>query len=642
MITLFVCGLAGIITGCSYIIKAKCKLILRPTGDFISSNLFPQLWRDIAKGALIFIPFISILLFAERYISITRPINEIVVLITNFEGKGRGSKIEISRRLFDKLISEINDVNIDNISVIWIPHSIKDNNQMKSLAKSYRSSEVTIVISGWADEIGVKSYVNVFPVKKKKAFDVEIDEFEIENLNINEFCFYFRENLPKKLTFIVAFINALSFSYNKDHVRAHANYLVAKKNLPKQKDSTYALFFAQLGTHYLLLDAIEYADSAIIAFKEAILLDPKSAIAYNNLGSLYLELKRVDDAIAILSYGMIETNDPKIAFNLGNAYVISGEENLAEEAYLKAISLDKGYVDPRNNLAILYYCNGELNKAIREWETCVEINSNFSQPHYNLGNAYYKEGMLDDALREHRAAVRTDPENYDAYNSLSIIYLELNKARLSIKMAKRALSIKPDYDKPHYNLGLAYHSISQYKKAMAEYQIAIELNPYFARAHLWLADLYINQGEYEKAQKELNAILKIPMDKYKDEKHILIGVISDAHIMKMKITKLTLLDLIEKDPGNAYFHLQLAGIYRLLGDVENAEKEYLQAAKYEPNNGDTHLIIAFFYLNLDKKKQAIQHYKRSLQCPKIVDDQDYDKNTIKYIMKLDSLLSSNY
>ena len=75
-------------------------------------------------------------------------------------------------------------------------------------------------------------------------------------------------------------------------------------------------------------------DAALSYYQKAVALDPTFATPHNDLGVLYEEVGRMEEA---------------------------------ERSYLQALSLDPAYIDPHANLAMLYERLGQQEKAVYHW-----------------------------------------------------------------------------------------------------------------------------------------------------------------------------------------------------------------------------------------------------------------------------------
>ncbi len=112
----------------------------------------------------------------------------------------------------------------------------------------------------------------------------------------------------------------------------------------------------------------------IQAYERAIELDPSSAGALVNLGTVYFHLRKWDEAENF--YRRALTADPEYAlayFNLGNLFDEKGERAQAMMQYMMAIRLDPGYADAHYNLALLYQTSGQLMRAVRHWKVYLRI-----------------------------------------------------------------------------------------------------------------------------------------------------------------------------------------------------------------------------------------------------------------------------
>ncbi len=118
-------------------------------------------------------------------------------------------------------------------------------------------------------------------------------------------------------------------------------------------------------------------EQVIEAYHSAIELDPQSAGALVNLGTIYFHLKKWDEAER--HYRRALDADPRYAlahFNLGNLYDEKGDQSQALLHYIMAIRLDPHYGDAHYNLALLYQSSGQLMRAVRHWKAYLKLDSN--------------------------------------------------------------------------------------------------------------------------------------------------------------------------------------------------------------------------------------------------------------------------
>ncbi len=95
------------------------------------------------------------------------------------------------------------------------------------------------------------------------------------------------------------------------------------------------------------------------AYEQAVALDPASAGALVNLGTVFFNARALRDAER--HYRKALEVDPKYAlahFNLGNLFDEKGDRNKAAGHYLDALAVHPNYADAHYNIALLYQALG--------------------------------------------------------------------------------------------------------------------------------------------------------------------------------------------------------------------------------------------------------------------------------------------
>lgn len=123
-----------------------------------------------------------------------------------------------------------------------------------------------------------------------------------------------------------------------------------------------------------LEEGSETIHEAMTAYTKAIELNPEAAGAYINLGTIYYNLHRLDDAEKC--YRAAIKIDPQYAlafFNLGNVYDERGSLAEARENYEAALRLAPGYADAHYNLALVLEKLGQRGRAIHHWRAYLKL-----------------------------------------------------------------------------------------------------------------------------------------------------------------------------------------------------------------------------------------------------------------------------
>ncbi|MFQ6114397.1 MAG: protein kinase [bacterium] len=115
-------------------------------------------------------------------------------------------------------------------------------------------------------------------------------------------------------------------------------------------------------------------------------------------------------------------------------YAFAGSEALrkAEEAHLKALSLNGEMLSALYNLSLLYTETGRNEKAVELVRKMLKINPNYAQAHFSLSYIYRYAGMLKESEQEVEKAFALDPKN-PRFRSAGLTYRYLGKYQQAIE-----------------------------------------------------------------------------------------------------------------------------------------------------------------------------------------------------------------
>jgi len=117
-------------------------------------------------------------------------------------------------------------------------------------------------------------------------------------------------------------------------------------------------------------------EQIIEAYQKAVDLDPRSAGALVNLGTVFFNGHAWADAET--QYKKALEVDPNYAlahFNLGNLYDEQGDAPAARHHYQEALRLQPNYADAHYNLALLYQELRDVMGAVRHWRVYLKLDS---------------------------------------------------------------------------------------------------------------------------------------------------------------------------------------------------------------------------------------------------------------------------
>jgi predicted O-linked N-acetylglucosamine transferase (SPINDLY family) len=183
-------------------------------------------------------------------------------------------------------------------------------------------------------------------------------------------------------------------------------------------------------------------DKALIANRQAVVLEPKDSQAHYNLGRIYQHLNRLADA---------------------------------EVSYRQAVALKPEYTKAHNNLGMVFLDLGLPEKAEASFRQAIKYRSHYVEAYYNLGNTLSELGRLDEAEASYRQAIKYRSDYVEAYYNLGNTLAELGRLEEAINSFNKAIAIKPDYADAYSNKFMHLQYSSDYsRKLLFRYHLEFE------------------------------------------------------------------------------------------------------------------------------------------------------------------------
>lgn len=175
---------------------------------------------------------------------------------------------------------------------------------------------------------------------------------------------------------------------------AEESLLNAIKYCKKTDISTCAMLYNHLGYIYSRQsDTIAKGETCI---KKAIEIDPKFVRAYISLGVLYLNQKRLDEAIECFNRCIeYDKGNAKAYCNLGITCTAQGKYGEAKQNFDKAFNLCKETKFAaliKLNCGVMYRMQGNWSKAIENYEEAIAFDKGLLKAHIQLKDAYVNNG----------------------------------------------------------------------------------------------------------------------------------------------------------------------------------------------------------------------------------------------------------
>jgi tetratricopeptide (TPR) repeat protein len=217
-------------------------------------------------------------------------------------------------------------------------------------------------------------------------------------------------------------------------------------------------------------------ERALKVAERAIELDPNHALAWENRGLVYDDLKKHDKAIADYSKAIeLKPTVARIWHNRGVARAGLQQYNMAIGDYSKAIELDHTYWMAWYTRGNAHYALQQFDKATADHSKAVELDPKDARPRTNRGNAYYALQQFDKAVADYSKAIELAPNVRAPWHNRGRARLMLQQYDRAVADFTRVVQLDPKYAGAWYGRGDAYAQLGSYRHALADYEKVLQL-----------------------------------------------------------------------------------------------------------------------------------------------------------------------
>lgn len=160
------------------------------------------------------------------------------------------------------------------------------------------------------------------------------------------------------------------------------------------------------------------------------------------------------------------------------------DNEIAEKAFRRAVSLDKGYTQAQIGLARTL-----LQQIDWGWDDDAKL--------------------LTEAGSLLQSASQKDTSSAEYYSGIGVLASLRNDISGAIRAHRRSVQIAPQDPDTHYRLGVQLAMMAQLDEASREFRKATELQPLYIDAHRWLARVAAFSGKPQDAARSIETALDI-------------------------------------------------------------------------------------------------------------------------------------
>jgi Tfp pilus assembly protein PilF/peroxiredoxin len=216
------------------------------------------------------------------------------------------------------------------------------------------------------------------------------------------------------------------------------------------------------------------------------------------------------DAAALAAFERVAARDPSaIAFyNLGTLYMKAGRSAETKAALERALALKPDYADANNSLGALLAQSGDVPAAIARFHAALQTKPDFPDALNNLGFALFQTGRANDAYELYQKALALQPDFPEALNNIGIFFGRQGDLDRALTYFTQAVEKRRSYGEAANNMALVLAARGDTSRATAVLLRLLEESPAFEMAYVTLARIYLKAGLRAEGLQALERLLQ--------------------------------------------------------------------------------------------------------------------------------------
>ena len=404
--------------------------------------------------------------------------------------------------------------------------------------------------------------------------------------------------------------------------------------------------------HYaygLALAAAGRLDEAQTQLREEMRVSPQSALPYQALAAIQLQLHRPQEALKAAEEAVkLAPHSAPASKALAESLQASGKSNDAAAALSKAAELGPEEPDESARIARLYErvaLAGNPGAGPAKTEAGSSAAGGGAAGFETLAkqaSAARDSGNVAEAIQDYRSALQLRPAWEEGWWDLSLLYFSNGRYLEALEPLKRVVDLKPGFGTAWAMLGLSEYETKDYKNALIHLEkaqgLGIQGSPEAIRiAQLHLAILLNQNGEFERAVDLLAgghpegqivtqwnevlgmALLRVPqVPEQVDpaQRAMLLAAGQAASLLansKYDDAFVILQKLLKDYPNTPFIHYAYGSALASLSQYDEAETQLREEIRISPDSALPYIRIAFIALKTQRPGDALTAAQRAVQ-----------------------------
>ena len=325
------------------------------------------------------------------------------------------------------------------------------------------------------------------------------------------------------------------------------------------------------------------------------------------LGSLGLAAEPFEEAVPLIPEGFDVAEEH---LRLGVDFFLTGELDVAIDAFREAARQKPDYADAYHNLGVTFAKTGDLTQAIAAWTEAERLDpaagslrySVSALVAYNYGVSLVRGGRIEEAMKEWQVALRIQENFVEAHYALGLGFLALNNPAVATEHFQSALSLAPDWVQAHMALGQAHYESHEYDLARGAWLKALALNPGDVGAYANLGLLAVQEGNNRESIDYSRKAIVLQPDLVSAHFHLGVALLAQG---EAKASVGAFEQVLALDTRFTPARLLLGVAWSRMGDWAQAANRWREAILQDPFGPDTFWL----HVNMGIALTAMGHFQ---------------------------------
>ena len=351
-------------------------------------------------------------------------------------------------------------------------------------------------------------------------------------------------------------------------------------------------------------------------YRKAIQINPRDIKAHVRLATLLLRDNKPEKARELLTRAekLGATRDAELAVEVGQAYLMLGDEEKALGLFESAIARNASNLDARIKLARFYLESKDSEKAMEQLKQFMDTNTQDAQLNMLLADVLREQGQYERSIELLDRLIEADPKNARYVFKRGLAYFEWDNYETARSQFLKAYTMDTSFREAYFFVGRVDFAKHEYDQAMKVFRSVLDEDRFNGEFRFYLAYTLEMNGNLPQALEEYNQIERLAPS-YGDTNPELFfrrGQIL-ARQGSYRKAKDDLVMALKSNPE----HL---GALLALGDTLFDEREYTQAIelyeralKIRDTLPRAHYQVGRAHAYLKNQTEAIEAFERSIK-----------------------------